>query len=232
MAADPRFREVVLYLALRPVAEGNPVEEWESRSVDPADVPAFFDQYSEGRRALFLRTLSQASNGEMSTSTARLAAHTATAREALSGHRLAITNHALLFAHLDDFQDLGPRTLLMADEAHSLEDAATDALSARLEYQEVEAVARDVQEWLSDQPDRATMADLEAALSELEAFLDYEYLPRAALRAFETETGDGVTQRLRKVNVASPLGGDPTSARWRLCGAINQSRVRHWFEAG
>jgi DNA polymerase III epsilon subunit-like protein len=59
---DQRYRDLVLYLALRFVAEGKPTEQWEARSVDRVDVPAFFDDYCPQRLSLYLASFSQAEN--------------------------------------------------------------------------------------------------------------------------------------------------------------------------
>ena len=63
---DPAFAELVVYLALRLLGQGNAVEEWEAHSVDPVDVEPFFDAYlairprGPSRRGPFLHFLSQA----------------------------------------------------------------------------------------------------------------------------------------------------------------------------
>jgi hypothetical protein len=129
-SVDPRYRDLVIFLVLRFIARGTPIEEWESRSVDRVDVPAFFDEYCPRRLALYLASLSQSEGADYVAERGGIARHTQSVREALESHRLIVANHALLLAHLDDFEDLGEHTLLFVDEAHELETAATDALAA------------------------------------------------------------------------------------------------------
>lgn len=209
LASDPRYGELVLFLALRYLAHGKPIEEWESKSVDIADLPPFFEKHSggRGRYQFFLFTLSQASNGELAAGFGPLALHTTTVREALERHRLVIANHALLLAHLEDFEEIGARTLLMIDEAHALEDAATDALTSRFDYQELETVLGDIREWRAEQAPTEALAALSAAIDDLENFLYSERLPISALRAFDTQPLDPIHTFARKVTVASALAG-------------------------
>ncbi len=209
LRTDPRYSELVLYLTLRYIARGEPIEEWESKSVDVADVPAFFEKHSggRGRYQFFLHTLSQATNGEFGIGYGPLALHTTTVREALERHRLVIANHALLLAHLDDFEEIGPNTLLMVDEAHALEDAATDALTPRFDYQDLEAVFADISEWQSGQPPNKQLTALNEVIGELERFLYSERVPITAMTVFDTQPRDPIHAYARKVTVASPLTG-------------------------
>ena len=61
-----------------------------------------------------------------------MAGHTDYVPEAVERHRLVVTNHALLFSHRDNVGD--PETLLIVDEAHTLESTVTDALTESVDY--------------------------------------------------------------------------------------------------
>ena len=206
---DGRFAEVVIYLALRFIAQGRPIEEWEARSVDRVDIPAFFDQYCPRRLGLYLASLSQADAGDYPRSRGGIARHTAFVDEALRSRRLVIANHALLLAHLDKFQELGEHLLLVVDEAHELENTATTALSATAETAKLEKVVADAGEWLADQQSVEALGEVEVAVRGLDRLLDDSRLHRAALQAFDTAETDPLGRAtLRTITVASPVQGD------------------------
>jgi len=220
---DVRFRELVIYLALRMIAPGSPTEEWESRSVDPVDVPAFFEEYCGHRRTLYLRSLSQARSGELDPASGALARYASTVEEALQTHRLVIANHALLLANLDALAPLGPRTLLLVDEAHTLEGAATDALSSEVASSDLEDLVSDVLSWRADQSD--TLAIIDNVVGEFAEFLSLEVLPQSAVRAF-----DAAERRLpgpdypRRIVVASPFVSESHTRQMRgLAKALTQA---------
>jgi len=206
-AGDPRFRELALFLALRLFARGTETQNWLAWSVDAVDVPAFFDVYTRERAPLYLLHLSQAKAREFAVgATEPLAAHAATAREAIAARRLIVANHALLFANLESFEGLGSRTLLLVDEAHALEAAATSTLAATVDTPVVEQLVADTAAWLAEQGGGAALARV--AVGEIERFLDDESLPRAAARAFDLAGRDPVAGgRPRSVVVASPVEG-------------------------
>ncbi len=206
--ADERYRELVLYLFLRLIAGGKQTEVWESRSVDPVDVPAFFIDYCGSRLGLYLVTLSQGLNGELQAPDQGLTEYAITVRDALRQHRLVIANHALLLSHLADFDEIGEHTLLLVDEAHALENAATSALTAAIDSQAVEALAADVRQWHDEQPDQTRLRHVVEALDELDRFLESEALPKAAVAALSTGGSDSLGKsHLRKIMVASPVSG-------------------------
>lgn len=201
---DHRFRDLVIYLALRLIAPGTPTEEWEARSVDPVDVPAFFDDYCGKRRTLYLLSLSQARSGELEASSGGLAQYASTVAESLRNHRLIVANHALLLANLGDLTPLGPQTLLFVDEAHTLESAVTDAIAAAFASTDLEDLLSDVAAWRSDQPD-AQLA-LDGVLDDLGKFLGTEVLPGAAIRAFDAADRRGPGPDYpRRIVVGSPF---------------------------
>lgn len=144
----PAFRELVVFLSLRLLASTDVLDSWAAHSVDPVDVPAFFTGYAGRALPVWLESLSQASNGEYAADAATpVAAHTDAVREALATHRLLLANHALLLAHLDDLGALGADTLLIVDEAHQLEDAATSALTTTMDYRTVEDLFSELRAW-------------------------------------------------------------------------------------
>jgi Rad3-related DNA helicase len=214
---DTQFAELALYLALRFVAHGTPVEEWEAHSVDPVDIEPFFDRYlatrpdGPSRRGLFLRFLSQAEARDYTAGDAAPAEHTSLVKEVLGRNRLLVTNHALLLAHLGDFND-AERTLLIVDEAHSLEAAATNALEHHLDYAMIEETFADLHEWIRPLPSDATPEDrdrhayLERAIRDLDWYLDNETVPQFARRALDAAGRDPLHRdALRVITLASPV---------------------------
>ena len=211
------FAELAIYLASRLVTQGSPVEEWEAHSVDPVDIEPFFDDYlaerrgRPSRRGLYLRYLSQAEAGDYRANESSPAEHTSTVREVLDRHRLLVTNHALLLAHLDDFP-APDRTLLIVDESHSLEGAVTDALSARLDWALVEEAHAELRDWIrppavSSSPDEVERYDwLRDMFRALDDLLDGETVPRSASRLFDAAAGRDPLHRdaLRVVTLPAP----------------------------
>jgi RecQ family ATP-dependent DNA helicase len=208
-SADQRYRDLVIFLVLRFIAQGTPIEEWESRSVDSVDVPAFFDEYCPRRLALYLASLSQSEGADYFAERGGIARYTQSVREALETRRLVIANHALLLAHLDDFEGIGEHTLLFVDEAHELENAATDALSATFDSGALAELTSTAGEWAAEQSRESPgVARLVSAVVDVERYLEDERLARAAMNAFDTAEIGGFATSLRTVTVASPLQGD------------------------
>jgi ATP-dependent DNA helicase RecQ len=208
-SGDQRYRDLVLYLALRFVAEGKPTEQWEARSVDRVDVPAFFDDYCPQRLSLYLASFSQAENEDYRADRGGIGTYTLTVKEALELRRLVVANHALLLAHLDDFADLGEKTLLVVDEAHELENAATSALSSEIDAGAIAELAVQAAEWADENDDITGAARVADGALSLDRYLEDERLARAAMDAFDTAERDPLGRNvLRTVTVASPLQGD------------------------
>ena len=206
---DQHYRDLVIYLALRFVAEGKPTEEWEARSVDRVDVPPFFDEYCPRRLSLYLATLSQAESEDYHADRGGIGRYTQSVREALESSRLVVANHALLLAHLEDFDGIGEHTLLFVDEAHELEGAATGALSPELDSTALAELAAQVAEWAHDQAGLPGVGQLADAVLNLDRYLDDERLARSAMLAFDSAQRDPLGRAaLRTVTVASPLQGD------------------------
>ena len=190
-AEDFRFAELALYVLARLAATPSRLAEaWEAASVDPVDVPAFFDAYLGWRRGRYLGALSQAESGDYPDDGGRdaLRARTETAAEALGRHRLIVANHALVLAHLEDFDV--PDTLLVIDEAHGFEAAATEALSAEVDYQGFEALAAEAARFGAEVAAATSAgAAVSGAAGALERILDSGRLPNAAMRAFDRLAG-------------------------------------------
>jgi len=210
---DARFRDLVLYLLLRFRAEGKKSEEWLAHSVDVVDVPPMFEDYiGDRKRALYLTYLSQAAQGELGVRAGELVLHTTTVSQALDENRLIIANHALLLAHLDVFEELAADTLLLIDEAHALEAAATQALAAQASTPEIWRLAHDVREFLHEVPSSGRSRaynDTQANLGHLEGFLKAELLQQGGRRALDSIPSDGPSSGgyARRVVVASRLTG-------------------------
>jgi RecQ family ATP-dependent DNA helicase len=139
---DSRYRELLAYLTLRLVAPDDaPSYRWAASSVDVVDVPPFLLEYCGPALSSWLGSLSQTTHGEYRDPGATpLAAWTCEVRESLAGHRVIVANHALLLAHWEDLAADANDLMLIVDEAHALEGAATDALSPELSTADVDDV--------------------------------------------------------------------------------------------
>ncbi|GIG98243.1 DEAD/DEAH box helicase [Plantactinospora mayteni] len=202
-ATQPGYRELLVYLAHRLVTPTTAPQGWLARSADPVDLPVFLTEYIEASYgpvlSSWLRSVSQDADDYGRASGSPLAAMTDTVGEALAGHRLVVANHALLMSRPDVF---GETTLLIVDEAHSLEQAVTAAASAVVEYRLLENLVTDLRRWLSEQS--AALRSLGELITDLEAHLDTEILPRAGQAVFDTAGGEPGS---RAATLASPFGG-------------------------
>jgi len=176
--AERGFRELLAYLTLR-FLDSNGIEQgWSARSVDTADLPPFFSEHLPRALPIWLESLSQAANGEYAAgANTPVAEHTDRVTEALSTRRLLLANHALLLAHLDDLADMGPETLLIVDEAHQLEDAATSALSTVLDYRAVVSMHADLEAWTRTARIGTARGAVRQAVTNLGLLLDHEQFP-------------------------------------------------------
>ncbi|MFB9905530.1 DEAD/DEAH box helicase [Allokutzneria oryzae] len=220
--ARPAFRELAVFLLLRLIETDNIPSSWRARSVDPVDLPPFFLTYSDPALPVWLDSLSQASNGEYpAKASAAIADHTDSVREALSSHRLLLANHALLLAHLDDLGSLGGDTLLVIDEAHQIEDAATSALTTTVDYRAVENLVEELGIWCEN-AQRSPASDAVAkALKDVRSLLEHEQLPRIAGMAFDSKgTGAGVVVGSRTVTLASSYSGSAGAAQVRQLSSL------------
>ncbi|MET8009881.1 DEAD/DEAH box helicase [Streptomyces sp. NPDC005271] len=204
----PQFRELAVYLLLRLRASPEAPEAWTARSVDPVDVPAFFADYAGPVLPLWLEALSQRDGDYQAGADTPLAAHTDTVREVIAGHRLVIANHALALSHLDELRALGPHTLLVVDEAHELENAATSALTVTVDYRDLENLLAECWAWRADAIEGVARDQTIGAIAELEELFDNEQLPRLAAQAFDARAkGAGVRVGSRAAVLASPYAG-------------------------
>lgn len=216
------FREFLAFVTSRLIASAAVTNGWIARSVDQVDVPAFFTQYVGPVLTVWLESLSQGSNGEYAAAVlAPVAAYTDVVQEALASHRLILTNHALLLAHRDDLAHLGNEVLLVVDEAHQLEDAATSALTIQVDYRAVENLYGDLGAWLAvaqSGPERASAA---AAVERLGKFLELEQLPRLAAQAIDARSlGGGAAVGARVVTLASAYTGSTGATQVRTLAAF------------
>ncbi|MFE5513704.1 DEAD/DEAH box helicase [Streptomyces sp. NPDC056529] len=203
-----RFRELAVLLALRLIASAEAPRSWTARSVDPVDLPAFCGDYMGAALPFWLESLSQR-DGDYGPATGNpLTEHTNTVREAIGGHRLVLANHALVLSHLDDLRAAGPDVLLVLDEAHELENAATTALTVAVDYQDLEEVLAEHHTWVAEArsgPERDRAVD---TIAELDRLLDDERLPRLAAQAFDAQAkGVGVRVGDRATTLAGPHTG-------------------------
>ncbi|MBB1257857.1 DEAD/DEAH box helicase [Streptomyces alkaliterrae] len=202
------FRELAVFLALRLLGSKAPPCSWTARSVDPVDLPAFFVDYMGRSLAFWLEALSQRDGDYGPGADNPLAAHTDTVREALRSHRLVLANHALVLSHLDDLRAEGPDVLLVIDEAHELENAATSALTVAVDYQDLEALLSEYSAWLEEVHHGAADEQAATSVAGLDRLLDDERLPRLAAQAFDAQArGMGVRVGTRATTLASPFTG-------------------------
>ena len=192
------FRELLVYLLLRLLAAESRTDDWLAHSVNTVDVPPFFGNYVGPPLPACLESLSQASGGDYADGpgAAGSTEHASLVPEALAGHRLIrVSNHAMLLAHLGDLGSLGKtKTLLIIDEAHQLEDAATSALTGDLDYQAVEDLLGESHAWLDEHRHLASWAAVAEAVREPKApCLTTSRLPKVAGQAFDARSsGVGV----------------------------------------
>lgn len=225
-ASDPAFAELVAYLLLRLAdldSSSSLVTRWTAWSVDTADLPAAFELFTDSRLSGLTRELSQGRSGDFRAGdTTALAPKTLRVREALRRRRLIVANHALLCSASSVFTELAEHgeLLLLADEAHELEHAATSTLSATLSTRELErlqgelvSIATAVADQLTDDdPPAAGDSDGEeggtspaytfvAAVARLHQLVDDEALTQRLAAAFGLRPGTDVTLARRRQQV-------------------------------
>ncbi|MFF8946707.1 DEAD/DEAH box helicase [Streptomyces sp. NPDC014864] len=219
-----RFRELLVFLVLRLLAAKEPPQSWVARSVDPVDLPAFFTDYMGRGLTLWLESLSQRDGDYSPGASSPLTVHTDTVREAIGSHRLILANHALVLTHLDDLRAVGPDVLLVIDEAHELESAATSALTVAVDYQDLETLLPECHAWLADAHPGVARDQAASAIADLERLLDDERLPRLAAQAFDTQArGVGVRIGSRATTLASPFTGTSGTRHTRRLSLVLES---------
>lgn len=202
-AVNLGYRELLVYLVRRLTSTTSVYQDWIAHSVDLADLPAFIAEYIEATAGavlgLWLTDLSQEYGDYSAGSGSPLAVMTDTVAEALANHRLVIANHALLLSNPDVFAD---HTLLVIDEAHSLEHAATGAASAEVDYRSLENLVAELLRWFNTR--RHAPAALGERINDLELTLDTGVVPKAVQMVFDASGGE---PGHRTATLASPFGG-------------------------
>lgn len=224
---DVVFREVLVWLVRRLATARGRAQVWSARSVDVQDLPAFLVEYvqatSGGVLPLWLASVSQEAEDYRRTSGSPLAAWTDSVGEAVAGHRLVIANHALLQVQADGFDQ---STLLVADEAHALEQAVTAASTAQVDIRAVENLFADAARWGRDFQ-RGDASGFLRVLRDGERLLETEAMPRAAQVVFDAAGGE---PGRRVATLASPYGGLVAVAGARqLLGRLE--RLGGWAQA-
>ncbi|WP_431913416.1 DEAD/DEAH box helicase [Nonomuraea jabiensis] len=215
-----RFRELLVYLLLRLRAAADPVTVWAAHSVDPVDLPPFFGEFAGPVLPFWLAALSQsAADDYAADETRKITQHTDSVSEALGGKRLILANHALLLAHLDQLEALGDTTLLIVDEAHELENAATSALTTALDYQSMEDLHGELDAWAQEAAPGRTRESVGAVVGNLGMLLDHEHLPKIASEAFDARSA-GTLIGSRTVTLVSPYSGTSGLGRVRTLAGV------------
>lgn len=94
--------------------------------------------------------------------------HTDRVVEALS-ESIVIANHAVLMAHRDALAAVRDGLTVFFDEAHELEGAATQALSASVDYQAIERVPNELVSFTAAADAHPALARLGDAAGQLQA---------------------------------------------------------------
>ena len=238
---EPAQRELLAYLAVRFITASRITERWLAASVDPVDIPVIFSRTTRSRVTYWLAGLSQNEQGEYRADPElELSLHTSRVREALDASPIVIANHALLLAHRDALVGLDGELVVLVDEAHQLEGAATEALSAVFSYQALERVPAEIARFNADADGHPAIARLVQTAGQLRRFLDAEVLPSSALRTLDQLSEPGSEPGQRAISLASPYvpirDGAPIQAlRHSLTRARNYlefcRRMLSWWAA-
>lgn len=220
-----RFCELLAFVLLRLVdPERSKIYRWAAHSVDRADLPAFFTEYCGAALPAWLASLSQASHGEWrDPARIAVAAYTDEVYEALDNHRLVIANHALLLSHWDVLGACADTTLVIADEAHALEGAATDALSAQLSAEDVDDALGALRQVLSDLGPTGASDAAWTSLADLTRWWRDGRLRRTLSRVLDARVGQAHVGG-RTLTIASPHTGAHAARDARTV-----SRILHEF---
>jgi RecQ family ATP-dependent DNA helicase len=202
---DPGFRELLVFVTLRLVHPSTTATyRWNAHSVDTADLPAFFRDYLGGRLPRWAASLSQSAHGEYDDPTrVPLAAFTDTVGEAIDAHRLIIANHALLLAHWPELAPYADQALLIVDEAHALEGAATDALSPELSTADIDDALGSVASLVVDLQGATGQPTVAAHLRDMRDWWSDAALRRRVSSVLDKNIGD-VAVGSRTLTLASP----------------------------
>jgi Rad3-related DNA helicase len=228
--AEPAQRELLTYLAVRFLTAGRLAERWLARSVDGVDIPVVFTRTSRNLLGVWLHSVSQHDQGEYRADPdLALSLHTDQVVEAVAASRIVIANHALLMGHRDALAAVGEGLVVLVDEAHELEGAATEALSSTFDYQALERVPVELARFVAEAHSHPTLARITDVAGQLRRFLAAEVMPGAALRALDQLSEAGAEPGRRAVTLASPYvglrGGPPVDALRHTLG-----RARNYLE--
>lgn len=228
--AEPAMRELVAYLAVRFVTAGRLSERWLARSVDGVDIPVVFTRTTRNQLSAWLHALSQHDQGDYRPDPdLELSLHTDRVAEALAASRIVIANHALLMAHRDALAEVNDGLVVFVDEAHELEGAATEALSATFDYQALERVPGELARFVAEADPHNALGRITDVAGQLRRFLAAEVMPSAALRALDQLSEAGAEPGRRAVTLASPhvgLRGGPAVDALRH----SLTRARNYLE--
>ena len=145
-----------------------------------------------------------------------------------------------LLAHRDALVGFDGELVVLVDEAHELEGAATEALSAVFDYQALERVPAEIARFSAEADGHPAIARLVQTAGQLRRFLDAEVLPSSALRVLDQLSEPGSEPGRRAISLASPYvpirGGAPIQAlRHSLSRARNylefSRRMLSWWAA-
>ena len=235
----PEMRELLAYLTIRFVTADTLTERWLASSVDSVDIPVVFSGTARGLLGVWLRSVSQHDQGEYRPDgDTPVTLHTDRVSEALAAHQIVIANHALLLAHREALAALGDGLVVLVDEAHELENAATEALSQTFDYQALERIPNEMRRLVADADDHEALRRAGEAAQQLRRFLEQAVLPNAALRALDGLSEPGSEPGRRAATIASPYAGqrgmapiDTLRANLAHAGsylAFLRRRLAHW----
>lgn len=253
--APVELRELAVYLLTRLVSTQSLTERWLARSVDRSDVPMVFATTCGRRFGAWLRRLSQHGQGDYRADSEIVATlHTDRVPEAIRSARIVIANHALLLAHRNelDASDGGHGTgtrdngdqatsdqagaddvagevelAIFVDEAHELESAATEALSATFDYQTLERIPDDVGRLLSEADDHPALAAAAETAQRLRRFLFSAVFATSAERVLHQLSEPGAEPGQRTATIASPYVGRRPSAPTEAMRASLEAAQRY-----
>lgn len=230
--APVELRELAVFLLVRLITARHLTERWLARSVDRSDVPLVFATTCGRHFGTWLRRLSQHDQGEYRPDPEVVATlHTDRVAEALASARIVIANHALLLAHRDVLAAAAPATnsetdegtphgepdptrelAIFVDEAHELESAATEALSATFDYQALERVPGDAERLVAEADGHPALVRIAETAGRLRRFLYQEVFATSAERVLHQLAEPGSDPGQRAATIASPYVGRRPSA--------------------
>lgn len=221
--ADAGYRELLAFLTLRLVCDQTaPSYRWAAASVDKVDLPPFFLDYCGQPLPAWLTSLAQSTHGEYrDVQQFSLAAWTDEVRDALAGHRVIVANHALLLSHWEEIAGHADDLLLIVDEAHALEGAATDALSPELSTADVDDMLGSLTTLARDLRGATSVAVLIDRLDELSMWWRDARLRTLVAHTLDRTVGSaGAREGSRALTLASPHTSEHPARDARAVGRL------------